>query len=119
MDTYVVLGASPNPLRHSNKAVKSLVRHSKDVKPVGFRKGSISGIDIITDKSDISGSITLLLYLGAKRQVEYYDYILNLQPKKIIFNPGTENEELKNLAVENGIQVIEDCALVMINAGQI
>lgn len=119
MNTYIVLGASPNPLRHSNKAVKSLVRRNKTVKPIGFRKGNISGVDIITDKIDVGGSITILLYMGASRQVEYYDYIIQLNPKRIIFNPGTENEELKKLAVDNGIEIIEDCALVMINAGQI
>lgn len=119
MNTYVVLGASPNPLRHANKAVKSLVRRNKEVKPIGFRKGNIAGIDIITEKIEIEGTISILLYMGAKRQVEYYDYILHLQPKRIIFNPGTENEELKKLAIENDIEVIEDCALVMINAGQL
>jgi uncharacterized protein len=119
MDTYVVFGASPNPLRHANKAVKSLVRRNKNVIPIGFRKGSIAGIDIVTDLIEIEGSISVLLYLGPKRQVDYYNYIINLQPKKIVFNPGTKNEELKKLAIENGISVIEDCALVMINASQL
>ncbi len=119
MDKYVVLGASPNPLRHSNKAVKSLVRRNKNVIPVGFRKGTVSGIEIQTGTPDIDGVTTLLLYLGAKRQKDFYNYIVQLNPKKIVFNPGTENEELAELAAKNGINVIRDCALVMINSGQI
>lgn len=120
MNKYIVLGASPNPIRHSYKAVKSLLRRNKDVIPIGFRKGSISGIEILKGNPEISGSNTVLLYVGEKRQKEFYDYIIKtLQPEKLIFNPGTENKELEDLAINEGIEVISGCALVMINGGQI
>lgn len=119
MQKYLVFGASPNRLRHSNKAVKSLIRHNKEVVPVGFRKGSISGVEILTGQPEIENVGTLLLYVGAKRQPEFYDYILGLKPGKIVFNPGTENEELQKLAEENKIEVILGCALVMINGAQL
>lgn len=120
MDKYIVLGASPNPIRHSYKAVKSLVRRNKEVIPVGIRKGSISGIDILKGKPDISDGNIVLLYIGAKRQPEYYNYILKtIRPQKIVFNPGTENREFEEMAINNGIKVISGCALVMINGSQI
>lgn len=119
MYKYVVLGASPNPLRHSNRAIKSLQRRDKDVIAIGLRKGEIDGVKILKGMPRVDGPLKLLLYIGAKRQVEYYDYILGLRPKEIVFNPGAENEELAQLAVKNGIEVVEDCALVMINTGQL
>ncbi|MBN1118934.1 MAG: CoA-binding protein [Bacteroidales bacterium] len=120
MEKYLVLGASPNPLRHSYKAVKSLIRHGKAVVPVGFRKGSIGGEEILKGKPELDRITTLLLYLGEKRQKEFYKYILEtIVPTKLVFNPGTENSELKELAVKQGINVIDGCALVMINSGQL
>ena len=119
MGKYLVLGASPNPVRHSNKAVKSLIRHNMEVVPIGFRKGKVSGIAILTGQPEIEGVETILLYVGAKRQKDFYDYIINLRPKKLVFNPGTENNELKDLAENNNIKTIDGCALVMISAGQL
>lgn len=120
MEKYIVLGASPNPLRHSHKMVKSLVRHGKEVIPVGIRSGTIAGIPILTGQPTVETGCTLLLYVGSKRQKEYYSYILDkLKPGKIVFNPGTENNELSGFANKNGITVIEGCALVMANDGQI
>lgn len=120
MEKYIVLGASPNPVRHSYKAVKSLIRRNKDVIPIGFRKGKISGVEILTGQPEIEDVTTVLLYMGAKRQPEFFDYILNkLQPRKIIFNPGTENPEFEEMAQKEDIEVIVGCALVMINSSQI
>jgi len=116
MKKYLVLGASPNLIRHSYKAVKSLARRNLDVVPVGYREGVIADIPILLGTPDIKDVDTVLLYLGAKRQVSYYEYILSLKPKKIVFNPGTENIELQEIAKKNGIEVVVDCALVMINA---
>jgi uncharacterized protein len=114
----LVLGASPNPLRFSNKMVKSLIRQNIDVVPVGFRMGEIAGISILVGKPDIKNVHTVSLYIGSKRQPEYYKYIFSLKPKRIIFNPGTINEELMELAKENNIQVVTDCALVMVSSGK-
>ena len=119
MQNYVVFGASPNRLRHSNKAVKSLVRHNKNVIPVGFRNGAISGISILTGKPEVENVDSILLYVGSKRQADFYDYLINLKPKKIVFNPGTENKEFQDMVAENDIEVIVGCALVMINSSQL
>lgn len=120
MEKYIVLGASPNPIRHSYKAVKSLIRRNKYVIPIGFRKGKISGIEIQKGTPDAETGAILLLYVGAKRQTDLYNYILDkLKPSSIVFNPGTENDEFQKMAEEKGVKTIVGCALVMINGGQI
>ncbi len=116
MEKIVVLGASPNPWRFSHKVVKSLLRRQYDVVAVGYRAGSIEGLEILTGKPEIENVHTILLYIGVEHQSEYYDYIVNLHPKRIIFNPGTENEELKKLAEEKGIETKNDCALLMLGS---
>jgi predicted CoA-binding protein len=113
----LVLGAAENPDRFSCKAVKSLDKNGFDVVAVGFRAGFIRDIEILTGKPEISDVDTVLLYLGAKKQAEYYDYILSLKPRRVIFNPGAENPELQDILKENGIDVVKDCALIMINTG--
>lgn len=118
MKKTLVLGASPNPLRFSHKMVKSLIRHNITVVPVGFRSGEISGINILVGKPDIKHVHTISLYIGSKRQPGYYEYIFSLKPKRIIFNPGTINPELMKLAKQKKIQVVTDCALVMVSSGK-
>jgi predicted CoA-binding protein len=115
METMVVLGASPNPERYSCIAVKSLLKRNYDVVAIGRRQGEIQNISILTDKPYIKNVHTILMYVGVKNQPEYYDYILKLNPKRIIFNPGTENYELGNLAAKNNIECVFECALVMLN----
>ena len=115
METMIVLGASPNPERFSFVAVRSLLKKNYDVIAIGKRPGKIQNISILTDKPDIKNVHTILMYIGPKNQPEYYDYILDLNPKRIIFNPGTENYELGKLAAENNIECIFECALVMLN----
>ena len=89
----VVLGASPNPERYSNLAVKRLHEHKIPVVPVGRRDGVIDGETIIKGEPAIDNVHTVTLYLNAANQKQYYDYILSLHPKRIIFNPGAENPE--------------------------
>ena len=113
----LVLGASPNEARYSNKAVKLLSAYKHKVFPVGIRNGEISGIEIMIGKPKLTNIHTVTLYLASEKQVAYYEYILELKPKRIIFNPGTENNELLQLAKENNIEVIEHCTLVMLNTG--
>lgn len=113
----VVIGASPNPERFSYKAVKLLTAHNHPVVAVGIRDGEISGVEIKKGKPEIENVHTVTLYVGAQRQPEYYDYIFKLNPQRIVFNPGTENDELYSKARENGIEVIEHCTLVMLNSG--
>ena len=114
----VVIGASANPARYSNLAVKQLTSHGHKVIPIGIREGTIANIPIVIGKPEVKNVDTVTLYLNAKRQGEYYDYIFSLHPKRIIFNPGAENPELEKLAAEKGIEPLEACTLVMLSTGQ-
>ena len=113
----LVLGASTNPARYSFLAVNSLIDHGHEVIPVGLKKGSINGFEILNGKPELTDIDTVTLYLNAANQADWYDYILNLHPRRIIFNPGTENNELDNLAQDNGIQTVIACTLVMLSTG--
>lgn len=114
----LVLGASNNPSRYSFTAVQRLKKHGHDVYPVSIKKGAIDGLELLNGTPEISGIDTVTMYLNATHQKQYYDYILNtIQPKRIIFNPGAENDELADLATLNGIEVVEGCTLVMLSVG--
>ncbi|WP_303311574.1 CoA-binding protein [Hymenobacter sp. BT730] len=114
----LVLGASDNPARYSFRAVHQLKSHGHEVVPVGIRKGQVAGLDIAIDRPLSSDVDTITLYVGPQHQPVWYDYILDLNPKRIIFNPGTENPELEKLAQQRGIQTEEACTLVMLAIGQ-
>lgn len=114
----LVLGASPNPARYSYLAVNKLSRYDHPVIGIGKRKGKAGEIEIDTEQKPYKDIDTITLYLNPQNQKQYYDYILSLKPKRIIFNPGTENEELYNLAKEKGIEVMEACTLVLLSTGQ-
>ena len=114
----IVLGASSNPERYSYLAVNRLVAHGHDVVAVGRRNGKINTTEIITDHPHVKDVDTITLYLNAQNQKQYYDYIISLHPKRIIFNPGAENEELAKLAKQNDIQPMEACTLVLLSTGQ-
>jgi len=119
MKKTLVLGASPNPVRFSCKAVKSLRRHDIDVVAVGFRKGFIEDVEILTGQPEIKDVHTVSLYIGSSRQAEYYDYIISLKPKRVIFNPGTINPEFMDM-LRNGkhIEPVSECMLVLLNEGE-
>lgn len=114
----VVIGASPNPERFSYEAVSLLSSYKHPVVAVGVRDGQISGVDIQKGKPEIDDVHTITLYIGERRQPEYYDYIFKLKPERIIFNPGAENIELYSKAKKQGIEVVENCTLVMLNSGE-
>ena len=114
----VVLGASPNPSRYSYLAVNRLLAHGHSIIAIGRRKGKINNADIITETPEIDNVDTITLYLNPQNQKQYYDYILSLHPKRIIFNPGAENDELATLAVKNNIQPMEACTLVLLSTNQ-
>lgn len=118
MKKTVVLGASDNPSRYSYLAVEKLNRYGHPVVAIGNREGKVGDIQVIKERPDEKEVDTVTLYLNPQNQKQYYDYILSLHPKRIIFNPGTENEELSQLAKENGIQPVEACTLVMLGTGQ-
>jgi len=113
----LVLGASTNPERYSYRAIKLLGKYEHPVEAIGLKDGEIEGIRIQKNKPQFNDIQTITIYIGPKNQNEYYDYLLSLKPKRIIFNPGTENPEFQKLAKDAGIEVIEDCTLVMLNGG--
>ena len=114
-EIMVVLGASPNPERYSYKAVRSLLKRGYNVAAIGIREGTIEGVKIQLNRPEVENVHTILLYISPKTQAEYYDYIISLKPQRIIFNPGTDNYVLENLAKEHNIEVVSDCALVMLS----
>lgn len=114
----LVIGASQNPQRYSYLAVQRLNAHNHPVIALGKRTGSIGDTIIETEHKPFDNVDTVTLYLNPVRQKEYYDYILSLHPKRIIFNPGAENDELYELARAKGIEVEEACTLVMLSTGQ-
>ena len=114
----LVLGASTNPSRYSNIATLRLLKHGHEVVLVGNREGNIQGHPIETSPVAADDIDTVTLYLGPQRQEAYYDYLVEeLRPRRIIFNPGTENEELRARAKAVGIETDYACTLVMLGAG--
>lgn len=114
----LVLGASTNPGRYSYLAVNRLTSNNHAVVAVGKREGKIGPVEIQTGKPNEQEVDTVTLYLNPTNQQAYYDYILSLNPKRIIFNPGTENDELERMAKDKGIKTMEACTLVMLSTGQ-
>lgn len=113
----VVIGASTNPWRYSHMCVLKLAQHGIPVFALGLRLGSIGNIPISTGYPAYKNIHTVSLYIGAEKQEDYYDYILSLHPKRIIFNPETYNPELERLAQFNDIETIEACSLLLIESG--
>ena len=114
----VVLGASSNPQRYSFIAINRLRNYNHPTVAIGRKKGKVGDIEIDMEQKPIDGVDTITLYLNAANQKQYYDYILSLKPRRIIFNPGAENDELYDLARQNGIQPMEACTLVLLSTGQ-
>lgn len=118
MKKTLVLGASENPARYSFLAVNRLRQHQHPVVAVGRKPGKIADTVIETGQPVLEGIDTVTLYLNPANQKEYYNYILSLHPRRIIFNPGTENDELFQLAEKNNIIPQEACTLVLLSTGQ-
>lgn len=117
MKKTVVIGASDDPSRYAYKATLALQRKDHEVIPVGLKEGKINGLDIVAEKTDIEDVDTVTLYVGPKNQPYWYEYIIGLKPKRVIFNPGTENPEFERMLHQNQIQTIEACTLVMLSVG--
>tara|TARA_R110002051_G_scaffold243495_1_gene303522 strand:- start:494 stop:856 length:363 start_codon:yes stop_codon:yes gene_type:complete len=114
----LVIGASTNPNRYSNIAIKRLRDKDLPVLALGLRKGRVLDVDIDAEKVDYKNIDTVTLYLNPKRQEEYYDYIISLQPRRVIFNPGTENMEFVKLLKNNQIESEIACTLVLLSTNQ-
>lgn len=113
-----IIGASPNESRYSFRAVQMLKSRGHEVLPLGKRQGDIGEEKIVTDWPKLVKDLdTVTLYVGPQHQPPLYDYILDLKPKRIIFNPGTENNELVKLARDKGIETEYACTLVLLSLG--
>lgn len=114
----MVLGASTNPSRYSYLAINKLSAYKHPVVAVGLREGKVGDVTIQTGQPKEDDIDTVTLYMNPTNQRPYYDYILSLNPKRIIFNPGTENDELVEMARQKGIEPMEACTLVLLSIGQ-
>lgn len=118
MKKTLVFGASLKPNRYSNLVVRRLVDSGIETYAYGLGEGEVSGVNISNTLSKINDIHTITLYLNPKRQEEYYNKIISLQPSRVIFNPGTENPTFYNLLEKNGIEVDVACTLVLLSTGQ-
>ncbi len=116
----VIIGATTNTGRYAYLAAQMLNEYKHEIVPVGIKTGEVLGTKIldIKEKPVIENVDTVTLYIGPQHQPEWYDYIFSLKPKRIIFNPGTENDEFEKQAEQKGIEALEACTLVMLRTGQ-
>lgn len=115
----VIIGATTNKARYAYFAAERLKDAGHEFVPVGIKEGEVEGETILNIKQHppIKDVDTITMYLGPQNQPEYYDYLLSLKPKRIIFNPGTENPDLQQKAKSAGIETINACTLVMLGNG--
>ncbi len=114
----LVLGASENASRYGNMALRRLRASGHDVVAIGRREGKVGDVVIHKSQPEEEDIDTVTMYMNEQNQKEYEDYVLSLNPKRIIFNPGAENNALAQKAREQGVQTIEACTLVMLSTGQ-
>ena len=119
MGRVMVIGASPNPERYSYHCVRALIRKKYSVVALGSRKGNIGNLEIVTDMIYHQDIDKVILYVNRDKQQKYLDYVRELRPSEIVFNPGAECPEMALMAVENNIEIHYDCALVMINTNRL
>ena len=118
MKKTLIIGASNNPDRYAYKAAERLLTHGHEIELLGIRPDVIFGKTIDTEQKQYENLDTVTLYVGPQRQPDYYDYIISLKPKRVIFNPGTENEVFETILKNNGIVAEEACTLVLLGTGQ-
>lgn len=118
MKRTLIIGASNNPERYAFKAAERLLAHGHEVELLGIRPDTVFGRTIDTEKKVYDNIDTVTLYVGPQRQPEYYEYVLSLKPRRVIFNPGTENGEFEALLTKNGIEAEEACTLVLLGTNQ-
>ena len=119
MKKTLVVGATPHAYRYAYMAATRLENSGHETLNIGIRKGQVNGREIINlrDKPTLQDIDTITLYINPRWQEEWGPYLLSLKPKRIIFNPGTENMELAKQAERQGIEVAFACTLVMLSAG--
>ena len=114
----LVIGASPEPSRYSYIAINMLREAGHPVVAIGKSQGEVAGVSIQKEQMHYPDIDTVTLYINPTFQKAYYDYLIQLKPRRIIFNPGTENPELAELAQQAGISTMDACTLVMLRTGQ-
>ena len=114
----LVFGASLKPDRYANLAIHKLVNYGHEVVAFGPKKGEVAGVSIDTELISYKDIETVTLYLNSENQKLYYDYLIKLNPKRIIFNPGTENPEFYNKLEQHNIEAEEACTLVLLSTNQ-
>jgi len=116
----VIIGATTNPARYAFTAAGMLSEYGHEIVPVGIKSGSVYGKEIlqINKRPVITDVDTVTLYIGPQHQPQHYDYILSLKPKRVIFNPGTENAEFEKLVTDSGAEALEACTLVLLRSNQ-
>ncbi len=118
MKRTLILGASSNPERYAYKAAESLLKHGHEIELLGLRPDTIFNQTIQTEKIQFNDIDTVTLYVGPKNQAVYYDYVIAVKPKRVLFNPGTENPEFQELLKKNEIAYEEACTLVLLATDQ-
>ena len=120
MKKTLVVGATANSSRYAFLAARMLNEYGHEFVPIGIKKETVLGKEILNlrEKPPIDNIDTITLYIGPQNQPEWYDYLLSLKPKRIIFNPGTENDEFEKMAEEKNVEVVEGCTLVMLRSNQ-
>lgn len=117
--TVCVVGASPNPERYSNKAVRALLDHGHSVIPVHPAVPEVHGVTVVTSLADIDQEVdTVTLYVNAAQSTQLQEALLDLYPRRVIFNPGAENTDLRIALERENIECLEACTLVMLTTGQ-
>ncbi|MBS1555816.1 MAG: CoA-binding protein [Bacteroidetes bacterium] len=120
MKKTVIIGATTNKDRYAYLAAEMLTEYHHEIVPVGIKKGEVFGKAIleIQTRPEVQDVDTVTMYIGPQRQPEHYQYILSLKPKRVIFNPGTENSEFEKMVEQSGAEAIEACTLVMLRSRQ-
>ena len=114
----LVLGVSLKEARYSNKVIHKLVDNNHEVRAIGFKKGFISNVIVGIEKKIFKNIDTVTLYLSPVNQINFYDYVVDINPDRVIFNPGTENKEFQDILSKNGIKTEIACTLVLLSTNQ-
>jgi predicted CoA-binding protein len=120
MKKTIIIGATANPSRYAYLAAEMLTEYNHEIVPVGIKSGVVLGKEILPIQSHpfIQDVDTITLYIGPQHQPEHYEYLLSLKPKRVIFNPGTENPEFEKLVEDSGAEAWQACTLVLLRSGQ-
>lgn len=113
----LIIGASTNPERYSFKAANSLLKHGHEIEMLGMREGEVAGHKILTGEPALNDIDTVTMYVSARNQPAFYNYVLKLKPRRVVFKPGAENAEFEELLQKNNIEAMEACTLVMLSIG--